>query len=444
MKKKLLVIGAVAAGTSAAAKARRVDPELDIKVFADGEYISYGSCGLPYYIGGIIASKEKLLARSIENFAQQGIMVKNRTRADRIDLTEHKVLFSDLAVNKTFTEEYDNLVIATGARPITFDWPGADQEGIFTLRTVNDGVAIKNYLSSAAPKNILIIGAGYIGLEMAENLSTLGLQVTLVEHGSQVAPNMDPDMALLIQEHIEQQGIRVLLNQEISGFEGDETVTGALTSSGKIMADFVLVSAGVRPNSELAAAAGIELGINQAIKVNSRMETNAPGVYSAGDCATTTNLITGAEVYIPMGTTANKQGRVAGENAAGGQAAFKGVLGTGIARVFDLEIARTGLSERECQVNGIEFTSQTVKSRTAALPNLAGPVWIKMVAEQTSRRILGSQIVGYAGSGKRIDTIAAAINLGARLEDMFDLDMAYAPPFSPVWDPVLVALNQFR
>lgn len=444
MKKRLLVIGAVAAGTSAAAKARRVDPELEIKVFAEGEYISYGSCGLPYFIGGAITAREKLLARSIEDFARQGIDVKNLCRATEINLGEHKVTLRDLVGDRIFAEGYDQLIIATGARPIVFDWPGRDKKGIFTLRTINDGVQIKDYLRLKMPRQVLIIGAGYIGLEMAENLSGLGFQVTLAERGPQIAPSMDPDMASIIQKHLEQQGVKVLVNQEIAGFEGGETVSAALTASGIIPADFVLLSIGVRPNSELAAAAGVELGAAHAIKVNSRMETSTNGVYAAGDCATTSHLITGEDVFIPMGTTANKQGRVAGENAAGGSAAFAGVLGTGIARVFELEISRTGMSEKECREKGIKYISHTVKSRTAAHPGYSGDVWIKIIADEKSKRILGGQIVGHPGSGKRIDVMAAAITLGARLEDLFDMDLAYSPPFSPVWDPVLVALNQFR
>lgn len=444
MKKKLLVIGAVAAGTSAAAKARRVDPELEIKVLAESEYISYGSCGIPYFIGGLVASKEKLLVRSIEDFAHQSIEIKNLCKATEINLSEQKVKFWNLSQNHIFEEYYDKLIIATGARPTSFDWPGLNKKGIFTLRTINDGANIKEYLRLNKSARVLIVGAGYIGLEMAENFSALGFQVTLVERESQVAPSMDPDMALIIQEHLEQKGIEVLVNQEIKEFEGGETVTAALTSSGVIPADFVLLSIGVRPNSELAADAGVQLGAGHAIKVNSRMETNIDGVYAAGDCATTTNLITGEDVYIPMGTTANKQGRVAGENAAGGSAAFKGVLGTGIARVFDLEISRTGMTEKECREKGIKFTSHTVKSRTAALPGYAGDAWIKIIADEQTRRILGGQIAGHCGAGKRIDIIATAITLKAGLDDIFDADLAYSPPFSPVWDPVLVALNQFK
>ncbi|MEQ8201714.1 MAG: FAD-dependent oxidoreductase [Syntrophomonadaceae bacterium] len=441
--KKMLVIGAVAAGTSAASKARRVDPEMEIKVFAEGENISYGACGLPYFIGGTMA-KEKLLVRSIADFAGQGIEVRNLCQATEIKPGEKKVVFRDLSANRWFEEHYDQLVVATGARPMVLDCPNNNLPGIFTLRTVADGMAVKGYLEQRRPANVLIAGAGYIGLEMAEVLSHLGYSVTLAERGPQVAPNMDPDMAAKVQKDLEQQGVKVLVDTEIIGFAGKETVQRAFTRSGSFPADLVLVAIGVRPNTGLASAAGIELGIANAIKVNPRMETNLEGVYAAGDCATAHHLVTGKDVYIPMGTTANKQGRVAGENAAGGNEIFRGVLGTGIARIFDLEISRTGFTDKECQANGIDFRSHTVECRTAALPALAGPIWLKLTVSPADDRLLGAQIVGRGGAGKRIDVIAAAITMGARLEDIYDMDLAYSPPFSPVWDPVLVALNKFR
>lgn len=444
MKKKMLVIGAVAAGTSAASKARRVDPELEIKVFAEGENISYGACGLPYFISGMIQTKEKLLVRSIEDFARQGIEVRNRCQAVEIDPAERRVLLRDLVHNQTFEERYDKLVVATGARPLELDCRNKDLPGIFTLRTVADGVAIREFLDREKPAHGLIVGAGYIGLEMAESLSQLGLPLTLAERQPQVAPNMDTDMAAKIQEHLEQHGVRVLVDTDIIGFEGRERVQRAFTRNSSFPVDFVLISIGVRPNTQLASDAGIKLGVANAIKVNSRMETNLEGVYAAGDCATAHHRMTGKNVYIPMGTTANKQGRVAGENAAGGSEIFRGVMGTGIARVFDLEISRTGLTEKECMPAGLDFYSHSVECRTAAIPKLAGPIWLKLTVSPGDNRLLGAQIVGRNNAAKRIDVFAAAITMGARLEDIYDMDLAYSPPFSPVWDPVLVALNMFR
>ncbi|MDD3270008.1 MAG: CoA-disulfide reductase [Syntrophomonadaceae bacterium] len=444
MKKKLLVIGAVAAGTSAAAKARRQDPEMEIKVYAEGEYISYGGCGLPYFVGGRIDKKEKLLARSIEEFAQQGIEVKALTRAINIDTEQGKVSFLNLSSGHCFEEAYDNLVIATGARPYKPDLPGVDLKGIFNLRTINDGLNIKNYLHQYQPRRAIIIGGGYIGLEMVENLMQYGCQIILLERGRQIIPNMDEDMAGIVQQYLESKGVEVHTDEIIREFGGTQLVSELHSNKGRTPVEFVLMSVGVQPNSEIAAQAGIELGINQAIRINDRMETNIQGIYSAGDCAVVNHLLSGEEVYIPMGTTANKQGKVAGENAAGGNAVFKGVLGTGIARVMEMEIARTGFCEKECLRRGIEYISHTIKGRTAAhYCPASGDIWVKLIMEKNTRRLLGGQIVGYNGAGKRIDVLATAITTGATVDEIIEMDLAYSPPFSPVWDPVLVALNQF-
>ena len=444
MKKKMLVIGAVAAGTSAAAKARRQDPEIEIKVFAEGEYISYGGCGLPYFIGGRIDSKEKLLARSIEEFARQGIEVKALTRAVEIDPVKGEISLVDLASGRSFEEAYDSLVIAAGARPVVPDFPGSELEGIFSLRTINDSLNIKKYLQEQRPRRAMIVGGGYIGLEMVENLLQHGCEVVLVERGPHIIPNMDDDMAAIVHKYLASKGVEVRTGEVISGFSGEQAIREVHSNQGSIAADFVLMSIGVKPNSEIAAKAGIELGINQAIRVNDKMETNITGIYSAGDCAVVRHLLSGEDVYIPMGTTANKQGKVAGENAAGGNAIFKGVLGSGIARVLDMEISRTGFCENECIRLGIEFISHTIKGRTAAhYCPVSGDIWVKLIAEKNTRRLLGGQIVGYGGAGKRIDVLATAITMGATVDEIIEMDLAYSPPFSPVWDPILVALNQF-
>ncbi|HBK52524.1 MAG TPA: pyridine nucleotide-disulfide oxidoreductase, partial [Syntrophomonas wolfei] len=317
-------------------------------------------------------------------------------------------------------------------------------EGIFTLRTVHDSLAIKAYLNQHKPKRALIAGGGYIGLEMVENLLEYGCEVILLERSSHLLPNMDEDMALILTAYLQSRGVEVRTSENLSGFAGDFRVREAFTDKGSLPVDFVLLSMGVVPNSELAAAAGVELGIRNAIRVNDRMESNLPGIYAAGDCATTKHLVSGQEVYIPMGTTANKQGKVAGENAAGGNARFAGVLGTGIVRAMEMELSRTGLCENECRQLGIDFISRRVKSRTAAhYCPVSGEIHVKILVEEPNGRILGAQIVGFAGAAKRIDMLATAITMRATVESLIDMDLAYSPPFSPVWDPVLVALNQF-
>ena len=444
MSEKLVIIGGVAAGTSAAAKARRVNPDLDITVYTDDEYISYAGCGLPYFIGGKIASRENLLARSVADFAAQNISVKTLMRAEEIKPENGKVIIRNLQNQLTFEDNYDRLVIATGARPFVPPLERVELDGIFTLRTIHDSLKIKEYLFQHRPQKAAVIGAGYIGLEMVENLVEHGCQVTLIEKAPHIIPNMDADMAQILTQYLQSRGVEIRTGETITGFMGNKSVSGLSTDKGEIAADFVLLSIGVQPNSEIAAAAGIEPGINNAIRVNAKMETNKDRIYAAGDCATTSHLISGKEVYIPMGTTANKQGRVAGENAAGGNASFSGVLSTGIARVMEMEISRTGLCESECQALGINYISRRIKSRTAAhYCPVSGEIHLKLIVNQSNNRLIGAQIVGFAGAAMRIDMLATAITVGTTVEDLIDMDLAYSPPFSPVWDPVLIAVNQF-
>jgi NADPH-dependent 2,4-dienoyl-CoA reductase/sulfur reductase-like enzyme len=442
--KRLRIIGGVAAGMSAAAKARRINPELDIKVFTDNAYISYSSCGLPYYIGGIVKSPNDLIARTTEHFAQQGTKVHTMTRALEIKPDVGLIILEDLTTHELFTEEYDCLIIATGARAVIPSLDGINLRGIFTLRDIQDSQAIKAYLQEYQSTRAVVIGAGYIGLEMVENLRAHGCQVRMIEKSPQILPVMDQDMAQVVASYMESQGIEVLTDSAVTAFRGDDRVREVVVGDNSFPADIVILSIGVLPNSEIAGRAGIELGAGNAIRVNRQMATNLPGIYAAGDCATVHHIISDREVYLPMGTTANKQGRIAGENAAGGSTFFKGVLGTGISRIMELEISRTGLCEQECRNLGIDFITRTIKSRTMVpfFPE-SGRIRVKILVETHSRRLLGGQIVGYPGSGKRIDTIAAALTLNCRIDDLINMDLAYAPPFSPLWDPVLTAINKF-
>lgn len=444
MPQRLLIIGGVAAGMSAASKARRTNPNSDIIVYTEEEHISYAGCGLPYFIGGRIQKSEDLFARSIAEFKAQNIIVKPLARVEEIRPEQAKVLIRDKMGQVTFEDHYDGLILATGARSFVPPIDGMKLRGVHSLRTVRDSLEIKAFLREKEPKRIAIVGGGYIGLEMAENFQEMGCQVSIIERAPHIIPNMDPDMADLVQRYLESKGISVYTGTAVNGFLGETEVKAVNTDQGEIPADFVLLSIGVLPNSELAAACGIELGVKNAIRVNEKTETNLSNIYAAGDCATTVHLITGNEVYIPLGTTANKQGKVAGENAAGGTAAFQGVLGTGIARVMELEMSRTGLSENECKALGIQYIARQIKSKTAAhyCPSSKG-ISLKLIADEHTRRLIGAQIVGYAGAAMRIDLLATAITMGATIEQLLDMDLAYSPPFSPVWDPVLVALNQF-
>ncbi len=470
MAKKLAVIGGIAAGMSAAAKARRMDRDLEIVVFTDETRVSYGACGLPYYISGEIKKASQLVARTIEQFKELGIKVRTQCRVEEIRPATRSLLIRSFKTGDQHEFRYDSLVIATGAAARIPPIANADLPGVFKLRNVEDGENIRQYLAEAKPQNAVIVGGGYIGLEMAEVLHQQGVKVAIVEMAPHLAPNMDLDMAEILQQYLREQGIEVFTGEKVLALEGDASVSSQAKAGGgeasassptastnltnrvrqlvtdrrTLPADLVLLSAGVTPNSWLAEKAGLALGAQKAIRVNQRMETSEPGIYAAGDCATTFLLVTGEEVYIPMGTTANKQGRTAGENAAGGNAEFRGVVGTGIARVLDLEIARTGLTERECQQKGLTYEAKMIQAKT--LPGFfahSGKIYVKVLAEPHGGRLLGAQIVGFAGAGKRIDVFATALTLGATMDQLEDLDLAYAPPFSPVYDPILIAINQF-
>lgn len=444
MPKKLVVIGGVAAGMSAASKARRTNPDLSINVYTEEEYISYAGCGLPYFIGGTIASKDKLLARSIEDFSKQNIFVNNRSRVESIDPLNKKISVVNLQSGKSQKTDYDRLIIATGARSFVPPLDGIGLKGVFKLRTISDSLDIMEFIRESKPRKIVIIGAGYIGLEMVETFVNKGCQVTLVERAPHIIPNMDADMAEILQEYLQSRGVDVRIGETVQGFSGAGAVKSVITDKGEIPADFVLLSIGVLPNSEIAGDCGIKLGPKNAILVDRKMNTNIEGIYAAGDCATAFHIVSGEDVHIPLGTTANKQGRIAGENAAGGNVSFNGVIGTGITRVMEMEVSRTGLSERECDLLGIEYESRKIKSRTAAhyCPT-SGRIHLKLIAERKTGKLLGGQIIGYSGAASRIDLLAVAITTGSTVEQITDMDLAYSPPFSPVWDPVLIALNQF-
>lgn len=442
MAERLVVVGGVAAGMSAAAKARRTNPDLEIVVYERTRYVSYGACGIPYFIKGDIPRVEALIARTPEQFAKQGIQVFTRHEVLAIDTENHTVRVRDLSTGDEFTERWDKLVLATGGVAARPPIPGLELPGIFTLRTPEDALALEAWLQEWNPRSAVVVGGGYIGLEMAEALAARGLRVTLVEMLPQVLPNMDPDMAAHVQEELARQGVDLRLNHRVEAFEGNGRVREVLAGGERVPADVVIFSVGVKPNVTLAKEAGIALGPTGAVAVDDRMRTNVPNVYAAGDVAEAYHIVTGKPAYIPLGTTANKQGRVAGTNAAGGEARFAGVVGTAVVKVFDLEVARTGLSETQAREEGFNAASVTItaSSRAHYMPGHQ-PIHVKLVFEKESRRLLGAQMVGREGVAKRIDVIAAALHAGWTTEELAALDLSYAPPFAPVWDPILVAAN---
>ena len=441
----LVVIGGDAAGMSAASQARRMRPDLAITAFEEGPFTSYGACGMPYYVEGLIEKAEDLVARTPEVFQRKyNIDARVLHRVERIDVKKKAVLVRDLRADKTFWEQYDHLLIATGASPIRPKLPGIDAGGMHSLSIIPDSVRIRQQIEERSPKRAVVVGGGYIGLEMAEALLARGLEVSVVELLPQVMSTLDGDMAGLVADALGEMGVTLYLGEGVESFEAaDDHVTGVKTSKRLLPADLVILSIGIRPNVALAREAGIPLGETGAILVDDRMRTEVPDVWAAGDCVESLHLVSGRKVFIALGTVANKQGRIAGINLGGGEARFPGVMGTAITKIGETEVARTGLTVRESEKLGLDSVAAFIKGRTKAryYPG-GGSIAIRIVAEKGTGRFLGGQIVGDPGSGKRIDVFATALQAGMTVPDMRYLDLAYAPPISPVWDPILVALGK--
>ncbi|MBM7556640.1 FAD-dependent oxidoreductase [Halanaerobacter jeridensis] len=439
---KIAVIGGVAAGTSAAARAKRKMPEAEITIFEQDTDISYSGCGLPYYISDLIEDREDVIIYTPQRFAEKKeVVVKSQHQVQEIKPQAKKIIVKDLKNDKIQEVDYDKLLISTGASPIEPPIDGSELENIFTLRNVNSADKIKDFIATNNPQQAVVIGGGYIGLEMAENLLESNIDVTVVEQAKQILTNFDEDMANIVEDHLVDKGVDVVTNDGVEKFVGEETVEKVITASGEeIETDFVLLSIGVKPNVELAQEAGIELGETGAIKVNSKLETSAPDVYAAGDCVETKHMITDEAVWIPLGSTANKQGRVAGSNLANLDDEFKGVLGTAISKVCDLGVARTGLTVKEAEDAGYQVVSSQIKTRNHAgyYPN-AKILTIKLVVEEETGLILGAQVIGEEDADKKIDVLATAIYNEMKADELIELDLSYAPPFSIPKDGLMVA-----
>lgn len=442
---RLVVIGGDAAGMSAASKVRREQPQREITVFERSPHTSYSACGMPYYIAGLVDEPQKLVARSPEKFREKfNIDVRIRHEVLAIDPAAQRVWVADLEQGSEAWEPYDQLLIATGAEAIFPPLANSDADGIFSLSTLVTGIRVMEFLDRELPRQAVVVGGGYIGLEMAEALVRQGLQVSLIEKGEQVMGTLDPDMGVLVSDALREIGVTLYLNESLVGYEATNgRVSGVVTDQRAIPADLVIVGLGTRPNSRLAADAGIVLGEKGAIRVNPRQQTSAANIWAAGDCAESFHLISRRPFHIALGTVANKQGTVAGTNLAGGYATFPGVVGTAVSKICKFEVARTGLTEREITSLGMLYRTAVIKSKTRAgyYPG-AGWIMVKLLAEQGSGRLLGGQIVGLEGAAKRIDVLATALTAGLTVQQIVDLDLSYAPPFSPVWDPVQIAARR--
>lgn len=463
-RQRLVIIGGVAAGMSAAAKVRRLNSEIEVTVFERGSYVSYGACGLPWFICGRIPTRQdlvvspeemfksvcgkmpdenKLIARTPEQFKKSGINLFIRHEATAIDLARHVVHVRNLDAGLDFEQPFDVLLLATGARAVRPRLPGGDLDGVFVLKTLEDGLALRRYVESNPIKKAVIVGGGYIGLEMLDCFKCMGAETVVVDIAPRVMmKTFDQDMTAIIDEELARNGVTLSLSDGVKGFEGNGRVQFVVTENNRFPADVVILGLGVRPNVELAQQAGIALGETGAIAVDDHMRTNVPYVYSAGDCAEVHHLVIDKPAYIPLGSTANKQGRTAGSNIAGGDVAFAGVVGTAVSKVLALEVARTGLTEEEARQMGYQVESAMIKSQSGAhyYPGTT-PLWVKLIYQSGDMRLLGGQIIGEQGAAKRIDVLATALHQRMTVDDIRALDLSYAPPFSPVWDPILVAAN---
>jgi NADPH-dependent 2,4-dienoyl-CoA reductase/sulfur reductase-like enzyme len=438
---KIAVIGAVAAGTSAAAKARRTDKEAEIVVFEKGTDISYAGCGLPYYISGVTPSRSEIVMNTAEDFKEKyNVEVRLQHEVTQIETDGKKLKYKNLNTGETGEYKYDKLIIATGASPIKPPFEGLDLENIFTLRSVESADQIKVALSRKETQKVVIIGAGLIGLEMAESFRELGMDVTIVELEDQVLPPYSKEMAEIVAEHLKEKEVELILDDGVDHFEGEDRVEKVVTASGKkIETDLVLLSIGVKANSELAEKAGVEIGKTGAIKVNERLETNLKDIYAAGDCAESTDLLTNKDVWVPLGSTANKQGRTAGENAAGGDYKHYGILKTGITKIFDLTVAKTGLDLEEAEKEEIDAVAVKIKAHNHAsyYPGTA-PIHLRGIFDRENGVIVGAEVIGGEGSDKRIDVLATAIYNRMTAGELFQVDLAYAPPYSGPKDAVAI------
>lgn len=440
---RFVVIGGDAAGMSAASKAKRNDSGIEVTVLEATTDVSYSACGMPYNIADAGREMDDLIVRRAEVFREkQGIDLRLDHRADRIARDDKKV-FGRTSSGETFELAYDKLLIATGARARQLNVPGGNLPGVKVLKTLEDGRRIKDYLASAGVKSALIVGTGYIGLEMAEALHERGIVTEMVEMLPTLLPWLPQDMADLVRQELADKNIAAHLGVELSSIEQEGKGLSVVHSGGDFRVDLVLAGIGVIPNSEIAADAGLELGPARSIAVDKQMRTSDPDIFAAGDCADAFHLITGKRVWIPLALRANRAGWAVADNVTGADVELPGIVGTAVFKVLDLEVARTGLSIREAQESGFDAVETMIKSRSRAHGHPGNQtIYVNLVADRKTGRLLGGAMVGKEGAAHRIDSVAVALHAGMSVEEFFQCDMAYAPPFSPVWDPMLTAANQ--
>lgn len=440
---KILIIGGVAGGATAAARLRRMDENAQIILFERGEYVSYANCGLPYYIGGTISERDRLFVQTVDGFINRfNIDIRVRSEVTSVDLKDKTVKVHDIAANRDYTESYDKLIISTGAEPIKPPMPGIEDNRIFSLRNVPDMDKIKNYINQHKPQRAVVIGGGFIGLEMVENLHDAGLDITLIEKSNQVMAPIDFSMASIVHRHLIQKNVSLLLEEGVAQFESvEDGINVVLESGGSVTADMVILSIGVRPEVKLAKDAGLQLGSMGGIKVDDYMQTSDSSVYALGDATEVLNPIVNKHTLVPLAGPANKQARIVADNILeGNKYTYKGTIGTSIAKVFDLTVAAAGASSKLLNREKIEHISScTHGSSHAGYYPEALPLSIKIIFSPEDGRLLGAQVVGYDGVDKRIDLFAQVIKKGGTIYDLQEIEHAYAPPYSSAKDPVNMA-----
>lgn len=442
MSKKIIIVGGVAGGATAAARIRRLDEQAEIIVFERSGFVSYANCGLPYYIGGVIQDKEELTLQTPENFRERfRIDVRVRHEVTAIHPDKKTVSVKNLKTGEEFEENYDKLLLSPGARPVQPNLPGVGIDNLFTLRTVEDTLRIREFVLKEKPKSAVLAGGGYIGLEVAENLRELGMDVTIVQRPNQVLNPLDYEMATFVHAKMREKGIHLMLGHSVEGFEQKDGKTMVILKDGEpLKTDMVILAIGVAPDTHLAKEAGLTLGIKNSIVVNERMETSVPDIYAVGDAVEVHHRITGQKALISLAGPANKQGRIAADNICGGNSSYKGSQGSSVIKIFDMTVATTGLNEQAAKQAGIDCDKVYLSPASHASYYPGGTMMtMKVLFEKETYRLLGAQIIGYDGVDKRIDVLATAMAAGMSALELQDLDLAYAPPYSSAKDPVNMA-----
>ena len=439
---KVVIVGGVAGGATAAARIRRLDEQAEIVVFERSGYISYANCGLPYYIGGVIEDPEKLTLQTPESFFRRfRIHMKVRHKVTAIHPENKTVSVKNLETGVVFEESYDKLLLSPGAKPVWPNLPGMDSDKLFTLRTVEDTLRIKEFVDRNKPRSAVMVGGGFIGLEVAENLRELGLEVTIVQRPKQLKNPFDADMAAFIHAEVRRHGVQLALGHSVAGFaEKNGGIEVLLKDNPPLQADLVVLAIGVTPESQLAKEAGLALGMKGSILVNDRMETSVPDIYAVGDAVQVKHYVTGEDALIALAGPANKQGRIAADNICGGDSRYLGSQGSSVIKIFDMTAASTGINETNARRSGLDVDTVILSPMSHAGYYPGGKLMtMKVVFEKETYRLLGAQIVGYEGVDKRIDVLATAIHAGLKATGLKDLDLAYAPPYSSAKDPVNMA-----